>query len=182
MTTQEDPGRRTLQPHAHRTHARAARSFGAGALTISTSAAAGDREDATGPLIGEKLRAWGFDPVRQHAVTDDLDAIEAALRRWIENPDLDLVVTTGGTGLAATDVTPEATLRVVDRQVPGVAELLRQRGWSSTPLAALSRGVVGLAGSTLIVNLPGSPGGVGDGLATLEPIIVHAVEIASGRH
>lgn len=169
-------------PHGDRAHARSdARLFGAAVLTVSTSAARGERDDLTGPAIVERLGVWGFAVHEHRTVSDDREAIAASLREWADGDDVDVVLTTGGTGLAPGDVTPEATADVLDRRTPGIAESLRRAGQRSTPLAALSRGEAGLRDRTLIVNLPGSPGGVRDGLDDLEAVIVHAVEIATAR-
>lgn len=150
----------------------------ASVVIASNRAAAGVYVDETGPLIAARLRDWGFDPTV--AVVPDGDpvreAIEAALAAGAR-----VVLTSGGTGLTPTDRTPEATRPLLDREVPGLAEAIRLRGLQAgVPTAALSRGLAGVAGDCLVVNLPGSKGGVKDGLAALDGVIVHAVEQIRG--
>jgi molybdenum cofactor synthesis domain-containing protein len=147
-------------------------------IVASNRAAAGVYADTSGPLLVDGLRELGFetgDPV----VVPDGDPVEAALRAAAADA-VDVVLTSGGTGITPTDATPEMTRRVLDYEVPGIAEAIRSYGQGKVPAAALSRGLAGVAGRTLIVNLPGSRGGAKDGLAVLGPILRHAVEQLHG--
>ncbi|HEX3823837.1 MAG TPA: MogA/MoaB family molybdenum cofactor biosynthesis protein [Mycobacteriales bacterium] len=143
-------------------------------ITVSDRSHTGLRPDASGPALADLLAGQGFAVAEIAVVPDEADAIEAALRAAIDAA-ADLVVTTGGTGLSPRDVTPEATRRVIDREAPGLAEALRQYRRDELPTTILSRAVAGIAGSTLVLNLPGSTGGVRDGAAVLAPVIGHAI-------
>ena len=148
-------------------------------ITASTRAAAGEWDDRSGPILRDGLVALEL-IVDGPVVVPDGDAVEGALREGVAL-GYDLIVTTGGTGLTPTDLTPEMTTRVIDRPIPGISEALRADGVArGVPTAVLSRGVAGTAGRTLIVNLPGSPGGVRDGLAVLASIVPHALEQIPG--
>jgi cyclic pyranopterin phosphate synthase len=155
----------------------------AAVVTCSNRSAAGEREDTSGPAVVARLQESGFDVAPEALVVpDDEDAI-AALLAGLADAGHRLVLTTGGTGLTPTDVTPAATRRVIDREAPGLAELVRSVGVASTPMAALSRAVAGSRGSTLIVNLPGSPKGAIESLDALLPVLRHALEqLAGGDH
>ncbi|MFI6766673.1 molybdenum cofactor biosynthesis protein B [Streptomyces sp. NPDC050355] len=151
-------------------------------VTASNRAAAGVYPDKGGPLLAEGLTAMGFE-VDGPRVVPDGDPVEAALREAVGADRYAVVLTTGGTGLSPTDRTPEATRQVLDYEVPGIPEAIRAAGREKVPTAALSRGLAGVAGTTLIVNLPGSTGGVRDGLAVLADLLPHAVDqIRGGDH
>jgi molybdopterin adenylyltransferase len=149
----------------------------AAVLTVSDGVAAGEREDASGDVLEDLLAGEGF-AVRRELVPDDRPQIARALRLLAE--EVDVILTTGGTGVAPRDVTPESTLSVVDREVPGIAEAIRADSIAKTPHALLSRGVAGTIGGTLVVNLPGSPGGCRDGFAIVRPALEHAVGLLGG--
>jgi molybdenum cofactor synthesis domain-containing protein len=146
-------------------------------LTVSDGVHAGVREDASGDVLQELLEADGFEVVRR-VVPDEEGEIAAALCAIAA--EALLVLTTGGTGFAPRDVTPEATRTILDREAPGIAEAIRADALARTPHALLSRGVAGLRGATLVVNLPGSPGGCRDGFAVLRPALRHGIELAQG--
>jgi molybdenum cofactor synthesis domain-containing protein len=147
-------------------------------LTVSDRVSRGEAEDGSGDLLESLLREDGFE-VERRLVPDERPQISAALRELAER--VPIVLTTGGTGLAPRDVTPEATKDVVEREAPGIAQAIRVESLHKTPYALLSRGVAGLVGSTLVVNLPGSPGGCRDGYDVLRPVLPHALELLGGK-
>ncbi|MEU8178664.1 MogA/MoaB family molybdenum cofactor biosynthesis protein [Microbispora hainanensis] len=151
-------------------------------VTVSNRASAGVYEDRSGPLLAGLLKEAGCDQVDGPRVVPDGDAVEAALREGVA-AGYDVIVTTGGTGVTPLDLTPEMTRRVLDREIPGIAEAIRQVNRQKVPTSILSRGLAGQAGTTLVVNLPGSSGGVRDGMAVLTPILAHVVDqIHGGDH
>jgi molybdenum cofactor synthesis domain-containing protein len=150
----------------------------AAVVTVSDGVSAGVRDDESGDVLEELLRTEDFEVVRR-VVADDAALVSEAIRELTKSGVL-LILTTGGTGFAPRDVTPEATRAVIEREAPGIAEAIRADAIARTPHALLSRGVAGLAGETLVVNLPGSPGGCRDGFAVIRPALRHGLELASG--
>jgi molybdopterin adenylyltransferase len=150
----------------------------AAVVTVSDGVSAGVREDTSGDVLEELLVGEGFE-VERSIVPDDADAIADAIRA-LGDSGIPLVLTTGGTGFAPRDVTPEATRGVIDREAPGIAEAIRADALARTPHALLSRGVAGIRGATLVVNLPGSPGGCRDGFEVVRPALRHGLELAAG--
>ncbi|MDI6822952.1 MAG: MogA/MoaB family molybdenum cofactor biosynthesis protein [Bacillota bacterium] len=151
-----------------------------GILTASDSAYRGERQDESGPVIASILEKAGMEIVHQKVLPDDEGALAVELKYMADGLGLDVVLTTGGTGLGPRDRTPEATRAVIEREVPGIAEALRAAGLRKTPHAMLSRAVAGVRGSTLIVNLPGSPRAVQENLEVVMPALGHAVELLQG--
>ncbi|HZU12834.1 MAG TPA: MogA/MoaB family molybdenum cofactor biosynthesis protein [Chloroflexota bacterium] len=150
-----------------------------GILTVSDRASAGVMEDRGGPAIRESLDP-SWEVARAEIVPDDAASIAERLRQWTDTQAVDVILTTGGTGLGPRDVTPEAVLSVADRPVPGIAEALRAAGLEQTPQAMLSRGVAAIRGHTLIVTLPGSPRGAAQGVELLRPVLPHAIATMQG--
>jgi molybdenum cofactor synthesis domain-containing protein len=155
--------------------------FTLGILTISDKGWRGEREDESGKLVGRVLSTLGAEVVRYEILPDEKDLIAGKLKEWADGGEVDVLVTTGGTGLSPRDVTPEATLSVIDRLVPGLTEAMRAQGLKKTAMAMLSRAVSGLRGRCLIINLPGSPKAVQEDLEAVLPALGHAVEIMRGE-
>jgi molybdenum cofactor synthesis domain-containing protein len=155
--------------------------FLVGILTVSDRCSRGEEQDRSGPFIADWVAEhWQAKVARRDIVPDEQPVISAKLIEWCDREQLDLVLTTGGTGFAPRDVTPEATRKVIEREAPGLAEAIRSVGLAKTPHAMLSRAIAGIRGRTLIVNFPGSPKGVLDGLETLEKALPHGIEILKG--
>jgi molybdenum cofactor synthesis domain-containing protein len=154
--------------------------YTAGVLTVSDSAARGDRRDESGPAIRRLLEQHGYNVLLHKTVPDEVQDVRDILIKWIDKTSLDIIITTGGTGLSPRDITPEATKSVIEREVPGIAEAIRIRGLDSTPRAMLSRGVAGVQGKTLIINLPGSPSAIVQGMEVLLPVLKHALDKIKG--
>ena len=148
-----------------------------GILTLSDRSASGERADASGPALAELIHAQNWSVAKQAILPDDESAIRATLIEWADSGEVDVILTTGGTGFAPRDITPEATRAVIEREAPGLAETMRAESLKKTPHAMLSRAVAGIRGRTLIVNLPGSPKGAVENLQTILPVLPHAVQL-----
>lgn len=154
--------------------------YAAGVLTISDSAARGEREDIGGPIIARFLSQNGFNVLIQKIVPDEERIIREILIEWTDKKGVDIIFTTGGTGLTPRDITPEATRAVIKRDIPGIPEAMRAIGMQENPRAMLSRAVAGVRGQTLIINLPGSPAGVETGLSVVMPVLKHTIDKIKG--
>ena len=148
-----------------------------GILTLSDRSASGERVDASGPALADLIRAQNWSVAKQAILPDDESAIRAILIEWADSGEVDVILTTGGTGFAPRDITPEATRAVIEREAPGLAETMRAESLKKTPHAMLSRAVAGIRGHTLIVNLPGSPKGAVENLQTMLPVLPHAIQL-----
>ena len=155
--------------------------FNVGILTISDKGSRGERQDESGKAIRECLACLNVQVKKYDIVPDEREIISSRLKEWADEAGLDLILTTGGTGLSPRDVTPEATLAVLDRLAPGFTEAMRREGFKQTPLAILSRAVAGVRKKTLIINLPGSPKAVRECLEVIIPALPHAVEVLRGE-
>ena len=155
--------------------------YKAAILIASDRAFGGIRKDQTGPALRQKLIELGYEDVSLEVVPDEQTQIEKVLGSWIDQGDISLILTSGGTGVAPRDVTPEATLNVIERRVPGIEEKMRFESSMTTPNAILSRGVVGVAGKTMIINLPGSPIGALENLNVIAPVLTHALDLINGK-
>ncbi|MGH9971839.1 MAG: MogA/MoaB family molybdenum cofactor biosynthesis protein [Pyrinomonadaceae bacterium] len=158
-----------------------ATSIRAVAITVSDRSARGEQEDTSGRTLVDLLREAGAEVVAHEVVSDDLDPLANKLREFAERSDVNLIVTTGGTGFAPRDNTPEATLQVIEREAAGLAEAMRNETLKQTPMAMISRGVCGISSGTLIVNLPGSPKGVRESFAVIAPVLNHAIALLAGK-
>jgi molybdopterin adenylyltransferase len=153
----------------------------AAVVTVSDACAAGQRRDDSGDALEQLLREAGAEIVERIVLADDLEPLAEALKKLAGRDDVNLIITTGGTGLGPRDNTPEATLQVIEREAPGIAEAIRAESLKVTPMAMISRGVAGVAEGKLIVNLPGSPKAVRESFAVIKPVLAHAVDLLAGN-
>ena len=153
----------------------------AAVITASDACSRGEREDASGAALAELLREIGAEVVETRILSDDLEPLVQTLQEIARRDDVNLILTTGGTGLGPRDNTPEATLKVIEREAPGIAEVVRAESLKVTPMAIISRGVAGVASGTLIINLPGSPKAVRESFAVIKPVLAHAVDLLAGK-
>ena len=150
-------------------------------ITVSDACSRGERKDESGETLVQLLKEIGAEVVAAKVVSDDLEPLADTLREYADQSDVNLIVTTGGTGFAPRDNTPEATLAVIERQAPGLAEAMRMETLKHTPMAMISRGICGIRSGTLIINLPGSPKGVRESFSVIEPVLSHAVALLAGK-
>lgn len=155
--------------------------FNAAILTVSDAGAAGEREDTSGAAIREMLESIDLTIAKYEIVPDSQTTVEKRLREWADDGEVQLIVTTGGTGLGPRDVTPDATLEVIEYEVMGIAEAMRAEGLKHTPMSMISRAVAGVRSGVLIINLPGSPKGVRENLSVVLPVLTHAIELLAGE-
>ena len=149
-------------------------------ITVSDACSRGEREDASGAALVQLLEEIGAEIVKTKIISDDLDPLAATLREFAERSEVNLIITTGGTGFSSRDNTPEATLAVIERAAPGLSEAMRMETLKQTPMAMISRGVSGIRSGTLIINLPGSPKGVRESFAVIAPVLDHALALLAG--
>lgn len=150
-------------------------------ITVSDACSRGEREDTSGAALVQLLTEAGAEIVKSRILSDDLDELVQALKACAEREDVNLIITTGGTGLGPRDNTPEATQQVIEREAPGIAEAIRAESLKATPMAMISRGVCGVRAGTLIINLPGSPNAVRESFAVVAPVLSHAIDLLEGR-
>lgn len=153
----------------------------AGILTASDRSFQGEREDASGPLLKELFINYGAEVIIYQVVPDDKQIIAGTIKHWADHLECELIFTTGGTGLSPRDQTPDATLEIIEKEIPGIAQALRAKSLEKTPMAMLSRGVAGIRGRTLIINLPGSPSAVRESFEILKPMLAHAAALLGGK-
>ena len=150
-------------------------------ITVSDACSRGEREDASGAALVQLLKGVGAEVVESKILSDDLEPLVQALKQFAEREDVNLIITTGGTGLGPRDNTPEATLQVIEREAPGIAEAIRAESLKATPMAMISRGVCGVRAGTLIINLPGAPKAVKESFDVFAPVLSHAIDLLEGR-